>query len=118
RLWAHSLDSLEPRVLSGTETTGGDPPVFWSPDSKFLAFYTDEKLKKIDLSGNPPQVICAVPSIVLGGSWNREGIIIFGTETSGIMRVPAEGGQAVPITIRNAARGERVNAWPTFLPDG
>ena len=118
RLWAQPLDSLEPRFLRGTEISGGDPPVFFSPDSKYVVFYSDEKLKRTDLSGNPPQVICRVPGIVLGGSWSREGTIIFGTVTGGIMRVPAAGGEAVAVTTRDPARAERVHASPTFLPDG
>ncbi len=116
-LWAQSLDSLEPRVLTNPNT-GSDAPVFWSPDSKFAAFYSEEKLKKIDFSGNPAQVIGPVPGIVLGGSWNREGTIIFGTETSGILRVEAKGGVPVAVTTRDRARGERVHVFPSFLPDG
>ena len=118
RLWAQSLDSLEPRLLPGTESLGGDPQTFWSPDSKTVVFYSNETLKRADLNGNPPQVICTVPGIVLGGSWNAEGTIIFGSVGGGIMRVPATGGEAVPVTNRDPARVERVHADPTFLPDG
>jgi Tol biopolymer transport system component/DNA-binding winged helix-turn-helix (wHTH) protein len=117
QLWIQSLGSLEPRMLPGA-VGGSDAPVFWSPDSKFVAFYRDEALRRIDLSGNPSQVICEVPSLVLGGSWNREGTIIFGTETNGIMRVDGKNGKAVPLAQRDATRGERVLAWPTLLPDG
>jgi eukaryotic-like serine/threonine-protein kinase len=85
---------------------------------KTIVFYADGSLKRSDLSGNPPQVVCKVPGIVLGGSWNHEGTIIFGTTTGGIMRVPAAGGEAVPVTMRDPARVERVHAFPTFLPDG
>jgi hypothetical protein len=42
RVWVQSLSSLEPKLLSGTEVVGGDPPPFWSPDSKFVAFYSGE----------------------------------------------------------------------------
>jgi hypothetical protein len=34
------------------------------------------------------------------------------------MRVDAKSGEAVSIITRNAALGERVLAWPSFLPDG
>ncbi len=118
RLWAQSLDQLEPDPLPGTEVTGGDPPVFWSPDSKFVAYYSAERLMKVDLQGNPPRVICRVPSVVLGGSWSPQGAIIFGTETQGIMRVSAAGGEPVQLTIRDTSKRERVHGWPTFLPDG
>ncbi len=117
-LWVQSLNSLEPRVLAGTKGSCCGP-VFWSPDSKFVAFNTsDQMLKKIDVSGDPPQEICAAPSIVLGGSWNREGTLIFGTETSGVMRLEANSGNAVPFITRDTARDERAVGWPTFLPDG
>lgn len=118
RVWVQSLSSLEPKLLSGTEALGGDPSPFWSPDSKFVAFYSEEKLKKTDLKGNPPQTICSVPGVLIGGSWNREGVIVFGRDTGGLMRVSANGGDAVPITNRDATRGERVHGGPTFLPDG
>jgi eukaryotic-like serine/threonine-protein kinase len=118
RVWIQSLSSLEPRFLSGTEVLGGDPPPFWSPDSKFVAFYSGEKLKKTDLKGNPPQTICSVPGILVGASWNREGVIVFGRNTGGLMRVSANGGDAVPLTTRDATRRERVHGGPTFLPDG
>jgi eukaryotic-like serine/threonine-protein kinase len=118
RVWVQSLDSLDPKSLSGTEVLGGDPPPFWSPDSKFVAFYSGEKLKKTDLKGNPPQTICSVPGILIGGSWNREGVIIFGRTTGGLMGVAENGGDAVPLTTRDSTRRERVHGGPTFLPDG
>jgi Tol biopolymer transport system component len=112
------LSSLEPKLLSGTEVLGGDPPPFWSADSKFVAFYSGEKLKKTDLKGNPPQTICSVPGILIGGSWSRDGVIVFGRNTGGLMRVAASGGDPVPVTVRDASRGERVHGGPSLLPDG
>ena len=103
--------------LAGTETEA-DPPGFWSPDSRQIAFYAGEKLKVVGLDGGAPREICRVPGTVLGGAWNRDGQIVFGTETRGIMRVPAAGGEAVQVTTRDPARAERVHAWPSFLPDG
>jgi Tol biopolymer transport system component/DNA-binding winged helix-turn-helix (wHTH) protein len=117
RVWVQSLDSLDPKLLSGTEVLSGDPTPFWSPDSKFVAFYSGEKLKKTDLKGNPPQTICSIPGILIGGSWNREGVIIFGRTTGGLMRVSDNGGDAVPLTTRDSTRRERVHGGPSFLPD-
>ena len=36
----------------------------------------------VDLIGSPPEPICEVSGTVLLGSWNRDGVIIFGTDTS------------------------------------
>jgi eukaryotic-like serine/threonine-protein kinase len=117
RLWAQSLDSLEPRAIADADSYS-DSPVFWSPDSKFVAVYREGKLQKLDLRGNPAQVIGPVPGNVLGGSWNSQGTIIFGSETGGILRISAKGGEPVPVTIREGARSERLHLFPTFLPDG
>ncbi len=80
RLWAQPLDSLEARSLPGTELLGGDPPPFWSPDSRFLVFYSGAKLKRTDLSRSPPQTICTAPGIMIGGAWNSEGVLVFGRD--------------------------------------
>jgi hypothetical protein len=109
-----TLDSLEPYPLPGTENIL--VPVFWSPDSRFIAFESGSKLKKIEISGGPPQDICDAFSGVFGGAWNRDGTIIFGTLGNGIMQVPAAGGVPALLTIPQG-RNE-VHTFPSFLPDG
>jgi Tol biopolymer transport system component len=113
-VWVRDLDSLEPHVLTGTESVA--TPLFWSPDSRLIAFQTGTKLEKINPSGGPPQPICDVTSYVLSGSWNREGTIIFGTVGNGIMRVPAAGG--VPTLVTTVSGRNEVHVFPSFLPDG
>ncbi|MEP7308041.1 MAG: protein kinase [Acidobacteriota bacterium] len=119
RLWVQAARDalLAARPLPGTEGSFGTAP-FWSPDSHYLVFQSQGRLKKIDLLGSPAERLCDVSGTVLGGSWNRHGVIIFGTDTSGIWRVSAEGGVPTALTVVDRARGERVNAFPTFLPDG
>jgi serine/threonine protein kinase len=116
-LWVRTEDTLVPRALPGSENVD-DAPLFWSPDSRFVVFQQGGKLKKASLSGDPPQGICDTPGVVIGGSWNRDGIILFGTEARGVMRVPAAGGVPVSLTQLDSARLERVHAFPVFLPDG
>jgi eukaryotic-like serine/threonine-protein kinase len=114
-VWIRALDSLEPHPLPGTENVLG-PPVFWSPDSRFIAFQAGSKLKKIDVSGGPPQDICDASVMILGGAWDRDGIVIFGTDGNGIMQVPAAGG--VPTLLTTTGGHNEVHAFPSFLPDG
>ena len=109
-VWIRALDSLEPRALPGTENVQG-PPVFWSPDSRFIAFQAGSKLKKIDVSGGPPQEICDASVLILGGAWNRDGIVIFGTDGNGVMQVPAAA--AFP-TFLTTARAQQTHAFPSF----
>ena len=113
-VWIRALNSLEPHPLPGTENIL--VPVFWSPDSRFIAFQTGSKLKKIDISGGPPQEICDTHTAVLGGAWNRDGTIIFGTDGNGIMQVPAAGG--VPVLLTTTEGRNEVHTFPSFLQDG
>jgi eukaryotic-like serine/threonine-protein kinase len=119
-LWIRSLDSLAPRQLAGPEsTTTNSFMLFWSPDSRFVAYAVGGKLKKFDVTGGPAQILCDVPAGAFGGTWNRDGVIVFGILNGGIMRVSAAGGAASPLTVLDPAKnfiGGHV--FPTFLPDG
>jgi serine/threonine protein kinase len=94
RIWIRPVDRLEARPLAGTEATATDSySFFWSPDSLQLAFAisSGRKLKKISINGGPAQTLCDLPtpqSILVGGSWNRDGVIIFGDVFGGLTRAP------------------------------
>ena len=121
RLWILALDSLEARPLPGTEFAQEViPPIFWSPDSRFIAFDAGRRLKKIDISGGVAQTICELPGLAVGGSWNKDGVIIFGNDAPGVglMRVSAAGGTASPLTKVDRSRNEGLHVLPSFLPDG
>ena len=115
-LWVRDLDSLELRLLPGTPNAVSP---FWSPDGRFLAFGVGNQLKKVDVSGGPPQILCEVPTPVGTGSWNRNGVIIFGGRGRGPMRRVSEaGGVATDVTALDLAQQETYHALATFLPDG
>jgi len=111
-VWLRPLNSLVANPLPGTE---GSRAPFWSPDSRYLAFVADGKLKKVAVAGGPPQVICDAPT-GSDGSWSRSDVILFdGQGADPIYRVNAGGGiKAVAIP------GDSVKqvGWPAFLPDG
>ena len=113
-LWIRALDQLEARPLAGTENSGY---YFWSPDSRYIAFWADGRLKRIDASGGPAQILSSTP-LALGGTWNADGVILYGSNASGIARVPAAGGKSETVTKLNASQQETYHAWPFFLPDG
>jgi Tol biopolymer transport system component len=118
RLWLRDMNSLEVRVLPGSETLGPGPPPFWSPDSRFVAFDAGFKLKKLDVSGGPPQTLCDLPGVAVGGSWNRQGDIIVGNAAGGVLRVHENGGTVSPVTAIDTARKEEAHLLPSFLSDG
>jgi Tol biopolymer transport system component len=110
------LDSLAASPLLGTE--GGNFPT-WSPDSRSIAFFADTKLKRIEISGGAPLTLgdATVSRVSPTGTWNRDGVILFGSAT-GLQRVSASGGGATPLTRVDASRKETGHGYPQFLPDG
>ena len=108
-LWLRALDALESQRLPGTDSARFP---FWSPDSRFIGFFTDDKLKKIAVAGGPAQTLCDALRGV-GGTWNRDGTIIFGVQPVGLQRVSAEGGVSARVS-----HDEVESSFPTFLPDG
>ncbi|MGE5715689.1 MAG: hypothetical protein ACM369_03475, partial [Acidobacteriota bacterium] len=115
RIWVRPLNALTAQPLAGTE---GTTRPFWSPDSRFLAFFAEGKLKKIEVSGGPAQKICDAPTGA-DGSWSSEGVILFdGRANDPISRVSAAGGTPVVFVKPEASRKETAVGWPEFLPDG
>jgi Tol biopolymer transport system component len=115
QLWVRPLDATEARLLAGTE---GAVFPFWSPDSHHLGFFADGKLKKIDVSGALPATVCDVIGVGVGGSWNRDDVIIFSSLEAGLSRVSAKGGEVTPVMKPGLKRQESSYGYPYFLPDG
>src|SRR4030095_13164586 len=115
QLWIRSIDSLAARPITGTEPASQG---FWSPDSRFIAFFSAGKLKKVDVSGGPVQTLADVQTN-RGGTWNKDGVILFaGAFSGGLFRVSAAGGEVTPVTKLDTSRNQNGHFWPQFLPDG
>src|SRR5579875_396186 len=111
----HIATSFQPVLLTGTEDASFP---FWSPDGRSIAFFAERKLKVVELNGGEPHSLANAP-LGRGGAWTRDGHIIFAPGALGrLLRVPAEGGHAVPFTILNQTEGEVSHLWPVLLPDG
>jgi len=120
-LWVRPLG--EPVAHRLDKTDGASSP-FWSHDGQSIAYFADDKLKKVSAGGGLPQTICDAPHsaralpMEAGGAWNSDGVIVFSTgPDSPLMRVLATGGIANPITKLDASAGETKHAFPQFLPD-
>jgi Tol biopolymer transport system component len=113
-IWVRSLNFEEARSLAGTEDITGDP--FWSPDSRFLAFGSGGKLKRIEAAGGPAQTLCDAPTFN-AGFWTSDNRILFGT-LGPVQQVSAAGGMPTPLTTLDHSRNELAHAAPVMLPDG
>jgi dipeptidyl aminopeptidase/acylaminoacyl peptidase len=112
-LWVRSFDSLSARPLPGTED--GTAP-FWSPNGRSIGFVAGGKLKRIDVAGGPAQTLADANAF--GGTWNRDGVIIFVSRGSALHRLPAGGGVSTPVTSLDPSRRDALHSSPFFLPDG
>jgi Tol biopolymer transport system component len=118
-LWLRSLDSLTTRRLPGTNDAYHP---FWSPDSKSLAFFTANKLMRLDLAGDVIVTLCALDSTqdigggVGTGTWNRRGDIVF-DDGKGLARISASGGTPQRLTKLGTSPREVRHDFPQFLPD-
>jgi Tol biopolymer transport system component len=113
RLWLRSLASGSARPLTGTDNA--ESP-FWSPDNRSIGFFADGKLKRIDIDGGSIRPL-AISSSGVGGTWNRDGVILFNPSSiDPIFRVSDMGGDPVPVT--RLEPHQQAQHFPQFLPDG
>lgn len=113
RLFVRGFDALTAQPLPGTE--GARFP-FWSPDGGAVAFFTEDRLLRVDVGGGPAQGICAAGT-GRGGTWSPNGVIVFAPGSRApLHRVSASGGVPVPLT--KLAPGDYTHRWPKMLPDG
>jgi eukaryotic-like serine/threonine-protein kinase len=118
--WVRDFDALQWRRLPGTE--GAKTP-FWSADSRYVGFIVDDKVRKVDTTGGPPETVASLPNTATqSAAWNRNGDIVLGSSGGGsggpLWRVSGAGGAATAVTQVDVSRGEFYHTWPTFLPDG
>ncbi len=115
-LWVRSLGDSEAQLLRGTEDAIYP---FWSPDSRSLGFFAEGKLKTIEIGGGPARTLSDAPLDSRGGTWGRDGTILFApTAASGLFRIAATGGTASQVTKFDVSRAENSHRFPAFLPDG
>jgi Tol biopolymer transport system component len=111
-LWLRPLGALTAQALDGTD--GAQFP-FWSPDSRFIGYFTQDRLMKVAAIGGPPQTISAVTA-GRGGAWSEDGQIVYGVNTGPLYRVSSVGG--APSMVTRLAKGVQDHRFPSWLPDG
>jgi serine/threonine protein kinase len=111
-LWLRSIEQVAARQMPGTEHA---QLPFWSPDSRWVGFFADGKLKKVPVTAGPVQVLADVAD-PFGGSWGTDDSIIFSKLSSAIFRISSGGGIITAVTKLDSL--QKAHRWPQFLPDG
>ena len=111
-VWLHNLNLGDAKRLNISTFSR----IFWSPDSRFIGYFDEQKLKKLDASGDEAPLALADGPAGGGGSWNDEGVIVFAHSDGRIHRVSAVGGESKPVTELDSS-GPESHRFPRFLPD-
>jgi serine/threonine-protein kinase len=110
RLYLRRIDEFDAVALPGTE--GARFP-FFSPDGRWVGFFSGQQLLKASMSGGAPTPLCQAEGRIFGASWGGDGTIIYGSSL-GLRQVSENGGVAEPVTMGKPA----AEFWPSHLPDG
>ena len=115
QLYLRRMDQSTAKPIAGTE--GGTCP-FLSPDSRWVGFWADGKLKKVLVEGGVPLPLCDA-AFLYGANWAPDNSIVFSDEAeSGLSRVSAEGGKPETLTKPDPKRDEGSHRLPFWLPNG
>ena len=114
------LDQARMELIAGAgqgdQGTGNSRP-FVSPDGKWIASFRQGKLRKVPVEGGPP--IDLGVSDWAGGTWGRNGKLVYGRSyNTGLWMVSEGGGDERMLTAPDTASGELGHWWPQILPDG
>jgi len=113
-LWVRTLATGAVQRLAGTERAIFP---FWSPDSRWIAFFADGKLKKMRSYGGPVADIADTPNAPRGGAWLPGDVIVYARDlASPLWKVGASGGTPAQVTKLDAQ--QTTHRWPIALPDG
>ena len=115
QLFVRPLNGHDARPVPGSADAVAP---FFSPDSQWIAFFAEGRLKKMPVAGGTPVTVCDA-AIGFGGTWSANDTIVFAPAPgSPLWSVPASGGTPARLTQLDADRGEFSHRWPEFLPDG
>jgi eukaryotic-like serine/threonine-protein kinase len=116
KLWVQKLDSFDAAEVPGSEGARGP---FWSADGTSFGFQARGQLWRIPRDGGAAVSIGRVPDSSSSGgvAWLRDGRLIYTSGGTGLLQIPARGGDATPLFTLDPAKELDVHSL-TVLPDG
>jgi tRNA A-37 threonylcarbamoyl transferase component Bud32/WD40 repeat protein len=113
RIWIKRRDALEPTVLPGTEGAGS--PTF-SPDGTWIAYVSNNHLKKVHTDGGASITIADSAGTGFGIAWLDDGTLVYPTASLLGLRRVSESGGPVSVTIADSVLKGLAPLLPTPLP--
>ena len=115
QLYLRDLNSFEARAVAGS--SGAMQP-FFSPDGKWVAFFAQGQLQKVEVAGGAPIRLAEAP-IAYGGTWSDDNTLIYTPSLgAGLWRIPAGGGTPESLTKPDGAAKGYGHTYPASLPGG
>jgi eukaryotic-like serine/threonine-protein kinase len=115
QIWVRSMATQEARPLEST--LGAQGVSFWSADSRYIVFSSLNKLRRVDATGGPSQLLGDVQPVSGGGFSTPDNRIVYSDITLGAMQVPAAGGAQTPFSV-SAGQDNKGVITPSPLPGG
>jgi serine/threonine-protein kinase len=117
RLMIRRLDRLQ---SEGLGDSGGVRYPFFSPDGKWVGYFRNGELRRVSVIGGIAQTVCRYTGVPRGATWGPDDTIVFTTSdpSTGLLAVPAGGGEPQVLTKPDASNGELDHVTPSWLPDG
>ncbi len=114
QLFYRAMNDPEIKPIPGTEN--GTQP-FMSFDGQWIGFIAEGSIRKVPVSGGPPQKLADLGAILpTTPGWAKDGRIIIGSLSGGLWQIPAGGGTPTPFTQLDS--GETSHRGAYFLDDG
>jgi eukaryotic-like serine/threonine-protein kinase len=113
-IWVRPINAAEARALP--DTNDAIFP-FWSADNRSVGFFSNGKMRTIDLTATTAETVCEA-QLGRGGAWSPSGVIVFSpSPISPLFAINANGGAPAQLTTLDQSTYTS-HRWPTFLPDG
>lgn len=127
RLYVRRLDRFETELVPDTE---GAAHPFFAPDGSAVGFFAGGWLRTASLAGKEGEEeardgdrirttgVYRLTGEAAGGTWDESGRIVFGGPgASGLLQVPAAGGEPVALTVVDVEGDETAHGWPHAIDE-